>query len=103
LNPTPADVLTGEPDATVDYDPAELAALVRRGRSYAVVHRTCGHVLGVPTDRGQAATLIEGSPQAIRHQLRVRVATGEDLVASLRAHRCAICTTDGRITGSAAR
>lgn len=95
---------TTEPaTAEKDYDTAELAALVRRGVSYAAVHRTCGHVLGVPTDRREAQALVDAAPAGIRFQFRVRVATADDLIASLRGTRCALCTTDGRITASAAR
>ncbi len=94
---SPIDLLNG------DEETAKLAEMVRRGRTYVVLHRTCGHVVANPVSRPAAAAEVDQAPPAIRRQLRIRVAGAEDLVSWMRGERCAICTTDGRITGSAAR
>lgn len=66
---------------------------------YATYHRSCGHVIGVSNSRTLARQTVAAMfDQAAARHFRIRVATDEDIAATLRADRCAVCTVDGQVT-----
>ena len=78
--------------AAAAQTPEDLAAQLHTlGRWYVTYHRGCGHIGTYHRDRFHLANSLDRVPRPLRDQLRIRVATVDDLIASVRGERCTQC------------